>query len=186
MVSTPNIRASSYIVAQTKTPCWKCRDLTNVYSIMLGPGHEVFQALGDFDPNDSRLTAEDIAEARIPRWQVIDCHTVYYDLTYIGLNVFAYLRSVSENRYRIDRVNGAPRDSLMNHCEHCGVRQSERRLHRSSSHGRVDNYAFSFVNHNGSAYPISTTIINERFDAIGESWVRYFGSCISEGSLENA
>lgn len=180
----PNIRATSYSVARTHTSCWKCKKSTAVYGLLLHPGHEVFERLTDCNFDDDELTVEDIAAAQERRWRVVESDVVYYNLTYLSESVAARLRSQSRNRYRMDRVNGADTDSLMNHCEHCGVRQSERRLNRSDDSGAIDNYAFAYMTHSGPPQPIEMATVDEPFEATGSRWIGYGQSTIFEGEVD--
>lgn len=181
----PNIRAPFYTLAQTHTVCWRCRKLTVVFGVLLHPGHEVFERLTDCKFDDEDLTEEDIISANEKRWRKVESDVVYYNLTYLSPSVEAYLKLQSKNRYRMDRVNGAGVDSLMNHCEHCGVRQSERKLNRSDDSGAIDNYAFAYVTHAGPPNPIKVRTINEPFEAIGSRWIGYYGgNVIFEGEID--
>lgn len=176
-----NIRSCWYQVGSTVTTCWKCKKPTKVFSVMLPADHEVLVSIyvdetddgtdWDFDPSINGVLTKE--------WR--DDHgamTVYFNLKAVAFTVLETLAQMSGGHYRMDRYNNHDSDTLINHCEHCGVRQSERALNRSGDSGAIDNYAFAFVTHDGPPAPIAEQMVSSPFTAFGSDYVKYSGNCV--------
>lgn len=167
-----NIRSSGYSIATTKTYCWKCSKQTAVFGLLLPAGHEVFEPSEFEDEPDSW------------EWVKSDRETVYYDLRAVSASVLKRLSDVSAGRFRMDKYASASTDeTLMNHCEHCGARQSEERLNFPSDHSTPDKYAFAYTTVSTSTV-IDVHYVGEPFAALGGGWVVYAGVVCAGHLLE--
>lgn len=164
--ATMNLRSSKYGIASTKTRCWKCAKQTAVFGLLLPAGHEVFQP-SEFED-----------EPDIWEWVQAESETVYYDLQAVCPAVLKRLSDVSSGRYRMDKYRNASTETLMNHCEYCGVRQSEKGLNFPSDHGAPDSYAFAYITVSESK-PITVQYVAEPFEALGGGWIIYAGVVVS-------
>lgn len=142
------IRASSYLVAETLTECWRCHELTRVYALILPAGHETLES-GD-DDTDSYW------------YQHTEAALVLY-VTDLPQVVAAQMTSRSP-RYRIDFSKTTQSSYWMNHCEHCGMKQGDFGLYcepggaffpmdeRAASHIAIDAVQTAFECNGSTAY----------------------------------
>lgn len=156
-----NIRSPNYQVLNTVTTCWKCRRPTNVFGIMLPARHEILEAVG---------------------WVGDQGERVYYDIKAVAASVLAELSRISKGRYRMGRYNKSNCDMLINHCEHCDVRQDERTLNRPADSASPDYYAFALITQSAPPAPIHVQTVNKAFAAFGTEWIIYSG-CVAEGRI---
>lgn len=175
-----NIRSSNYQVSCTMTTCWKCKKLTKVYGIMLPTHHEALESLFVDDTEDG-TNPNDVL---MKEWVGDQGEKVYYNIKAITNDVDEELLRISNGQYRMDRYNNSDVDTLMNHCEHCGIRQSEKQLNIPAESASSNNYAFAFITLSDSPTPIYMQPINKPFSAIGTKWISYGHSTIVEGDIE--
>lgn len=103
-----NVRASSYFMAQSFTCCWKCRELTRVYGLILPAGHESLES-GDDDDD---------------YWYRHDEPTILHYVTDLLPGVANRIRVMSKH-YRVDFSKTTGSSYWMNHCEACGMKQGD-------------------------------------------------------------
>lgn len=107
--STPviNIRSSRYFIAQTVTPCWKCRRFTNVFGFILPAGNESLNP--DYEDD---------------KWDRNSDPAIVHYVTDMVPNVAARITGFSQH-YEVDYSNTTRSSYWMNHCQHCGLKQGD-------------------------------------------------------------
>ncbi|MYN29554.1 DUF5710 domain-containing protein [Duganella levis] len=108
------IRSDSYFLAQTVAMCWKCHELTSLFSFILPPGHETLEINEDSDDGDYWFRHSDPA-------------TVSY-VTDLPPHVVTQLKAVAPY-YRLDFSKTTGSSYWMNHCEQCGMKQGDFEMH---------------------------------------------------------
>lgn len=106
------IRADSYSVAQTEDACWKCGDLTRMYSFLLPTGYQTFEQ------------GEDDVEA----WFANEGKSMVSYVTDLLPSVAARIKSITRHYY-LDFSKTTNSSYWMNHCEHCGMKQGDFAMH---------------------------------------------------------
>lgn len=104
------IRSTSYFIAQTTKPCWKCGECTSVYGFILPVGHESLEP--DEDGDGPSL------------WCRYDEMTIVLYVTDLLPSVVSRIKGLSKH-YRVDFSNTTQSSYWMNHCEHCGMKQGD-------------------------------------------------------------
>lgn len=172
-----NIRSPNYEIASTVTTCWRCKKKTRVFCIMLPHNHEVLEMVyvDEDDDGTDPLFDPSINGASTTEWTGEQGMRVYYNLQSVTPSVLEELARVSRGKYRMDRYNGSDSETLMNHCEHCGVRQNEKALNNPADSASPDYYPFAFITHAGPPAPIHLQIVDKPFAAIGDEWILYSG-----------
>ena len=112
LLSEPDIgvRSSSYFIAQTTKPCWKCAEHTSVFGFILPAGHETLEPDEDDDERDA--------------WYRYDEPTIVHYVTDLLPAVAARVKAFSRH-YRVDFSKTTQGSYWMNHCEHCGMKQGD-------------------------------------------------------------
>jgi hypothetical protein len=107
----PNVRASSFGLAMSRTRCWKCSTMTPVACLVVGPEHE--EDCGDLDDC----------------WERADYASALSDITFISV---AALDVVRERAPWFRRVfsKTAEREYWGNTCTSCGALQGDFHLHQ--------------------------------------------------------
>ena len=104
------VRSSSYFIAQTTKPCWKCSEHTSVFGFILPSGHETLEP----DEEDEERDA----------WYRYDEPTIVHYVTDLLPAVAARIKAFSRH-YRVDFSKTTQSSYWMNHCEHCGMKQGD-------------------------------------------------------------
>lgn len=112
--SEVRIRSSAYFVAVTSDYCWKCAEPTSLFGLFLPPGHETLEIDEDADEGDY--------------WLRHDGWTSLSYVTDLLPHVAARLKAFAP-RYRLDFSKTTSTSYLMNHCEHCGMKQGDFEMH---------------------------------------------------------
>ncbi len=105
----PNIRAGSYLLAESTRECWRCSRQTRVFALMLPAGHEV-------------LDGED--DLACDEWQVAEEPTVLSYIGHLADPIPARLRALAPD-YRLDFSQMTGDFYWMSHCEHCAAKQGD-------------------------------------------------------------
>ncbi len=179
-----NVRSPNYQIARTVTTCWRCKKTTTVFCIMLPENHEVLETVyvDESDDGTDPFFDPSINGVATKEWMGGQGRKVYYNLQSIATSVLEELSRVSGGKYCMDRYNGSDGDTLMNHCEHCGVRQSEKSLNKPADSASAEHYAFAFITHVGPPAPIHLQTVNKPFAAFGSEWILY-GGIVAEGRI---
>lgn len=106
-----SVRSSSYFIAQTTKPCWKCREHTSVYGFILPAGHETLE----HDDEDGEQDA----------WYRYDEPTIVHYVTDLLPAVATRIKAFSRHHYHVDFSKTTQSLYWMNHCEHCGMKQGD-------------------------------------------------------------
>ena len=105
-----SVRSSSYFIAQTTKPCWKCAEHTSVFGFILPAGHETLEPDEEDDERDA--------------WYRYDEPTIVHYVTDLLPAVAARVKAFSRH-YRVDFSKTTQSSYWMNHCEHCGMKQGD-------------------------------------------------------------
>ena len=105
-----SVRSSSYFIAHTTKPCWKCSEHTSVFGFILPAGHETLEPDEDDDERDA--------------WYRYDEPTIVHYVTDLLPAVAARIKAFSRH-YRVDFSKTTQSSYWMNHCEHCGMKQGD-------------------------------------------------------------
>ncbi|HCL3713518.1 TPA: hypothetical protein N2B46_003761 [Pseudomonas aeruginosa] len=105
-----SVRSSSYFIAQTTKPCWKCNEHTSVFGFILPAGHETLEP----DEGDDERDA----------WYRYDEPTIVHYVTDLFPAVATRIKAFSRH-YRVDFSKTTQSSYWMNHCEHCGMKQGD-------------------------------------------------------------
>lgn len=102
------LRAPRYWLAQSHERCWLCHHTTDVYAVLLPPGHEALSKDG--------------------RWAQHDHAVLLIYLTDVSPDVRNTLHGITRI-YRPDYSRVTRASYWLNHCLHCSMRQGEHTLH---------------------------------------------------------
>lgn len=105
-----NVRASSYLIAQSEAHCWKCRELTQVFGFLLPAGHETLEPDDEDDNRDV--------------WYGHDEPTILSYVTKLAPAVVNQVKAMTRH-YRVDFSKTTGSSYWMNHCEACGMKQGD-------------------------------------------------------------
>jgi len=100
---SPNVRASSYLLARSTRHCGHCGRQTHVFAIILPAGHET-------------LGVED--DPCADEWEVSPAPTLLSHVSSLSAPDPECLRALAPG-YRLDHGRTAEGPYWMNHCEHC-------------------------------------------------------------------
>lgn len=139
------IRCDKYFVAQTATKCWRCGDATRVMGIVLPSGHETLES----DDNGSAWWIR----------QFEPCFVFY--ITELAAPVATHVSRISPN-YRVDFSKTTSSSYLMNHCEHCNMKQGDFAMY-------CEPGGAFFPTSQESARDIRLHIVEEPFGCHGEA-----------------
>ncbi len=106
------IRANSYRVAETEDTCWKCGELTRMYSFLLPAGYQTFEQGEDY----------------IDAWYTNEGASMVSYVTDLLPTVVAHIKSITRHYY-LDFSKTTNSSYWMNHCEHCGMKQGDFAMH---------------------------------------------------------
>ena len=109
-VSDINVRASIYFIAQSESHCWKCRERTRVYGLILPEGHETLEANDEDDDRDV--------------WYRHDEPTIAHYVTELRPAVSTRIKAMTQH-YRVDFSKTTCTSYWMNHCQACGMKQGD-------------------------------------------------------------
>lgn len=118
----PDVIATHYFLATASTACWKCKELTPVFSLAVPPSHLTLCPLPD--DSDGPITA--IA------WDVAECGGFLSDLIGTSGSVRRVLAAHCPT-YRVDYSHTTDTNYLMNHRANYGTKQGDFYLHQESS-----------------------------------------------------
>lgn len=182
--SVHNVRSANYIVAETLTNCWKCKKPTKVYSIMLPENHQILEWPDFYEDDDDTDTSVSQATNIEPtkEWTTAGGRRVYYNLQCVNALVLKELSNITQHKYRMDRYKGRKQETLINHCQHCDAKHSEKELNNPSDSADQDNYPFAFITHSQPPEEIFTRTVHSPFEAHGTKWIMYSG-IIVEGRI---
>lgn len=107
-----NVRSSSYYLAETVEPCWKCGQPTRVFGIAVPAGCEF---------------AEVDAFEEVKIWRRTGEMAFLSYIEYIPESVQGRMGALTPH-YRIDFSKTTNASYWMNHCEHCDMKQGDREL----------------------------------------------------------
>lgn len=142
----PNIRASSYFIAQSATSCWKCGAPTRAYGILLPAGHKVLEWI------ENEGSDEDVSE-----WVTVETPTIIHYVDFLPQSVQRRVSALSKN-YRLDFSKTTQSSYWMNHCDHCGMKQGDFEMYCEPEG------AFFPMNEHDAAY-ITLHFVAEPFEA---------------------
>lgn len=109
-----NLRSERYFILKNRRECWKCREITSVFSILLDEEHQELQ-YDDDDPSVSKWVSNDVL--------VIATSMEHMDpKTAKRMQQFA-------PQYTLDFSSTAGMKYYMNHCEQCTAKQGDFMLH---------------------------------------------------------
>jgi hypothetical protein len=108
------VRAISYSIAQAEETCWKCGELTRVYSFLLPAGHETFEPGEDDDEPDT--------------WQAHEWVSMVSYVTDLLPSIAVRIKALTPHYY-LDFSMTTNSSYWMNHCEHCGIKQGDFAMH---------------------------------------------------------
>lgn len=101
----PNVRGSSFLVATSTRPCWRCRRISQVVGFMLPEGHETIY-IGD-DPGEET-------------WELAEEPTLVSYVEWLNAPVADRMRREFP-LYRLAFSQTTGSHYWMNHCEFCNV-----------------------------------------------------------------
>jgi hypothetical protein len=109
-----NVRSPYYGIATSTKACWRCGKTTQVFGFMLPPGHETLE---ETESDDGTL-----------EWVKGEEETAILYVSYIPDAVKNQMKKISTN-FRLDFSKKTQSSYLMNHCEHCGIKQGDFNLY---------------------------------------------------------
>ena len=134
-----NIRSTTYHIAETIKPCWKCGEPTKLIGFLLPDGCEYADPL---DPEDEGFGPDDkYTEEELKNWikskdSVEWCHihspTFLAFITELLEEISRKARKISEN-YSKDYSKKAGMFYWMNHCQACGMKHGDFELYQEPS-----------------------------------------------------
>jgi len=126
-----NIRAPDYFITESSESCWKCGKTTRVYGLLLPAGHETLEPIDEADAgfgSDDQFDKADfqswLDSAESSRWSQSDDPTIIHYVTHISPSVITHIQRLTRS-YRVDFSKTTQSSYLMNHCEHCGMKQGD-------------------------------------------------------------
>lgn len=115
------IRASSYFIAETAKPCWKCGKLTKVFGFVIPAGHEVLEEVELDDCGSRGLNSAESIELQ---WVICNEPVIIHFIEYLPQMVIKRVQQLTRH-YSVDHSKQADGSYWMNHCEHCGMKQGD-------------------------------------------------------------
>jgi hypothetical protein len=106
------IRANNYSIAQAEDTCWKCGELTHMYSFLLPAGYQSFER----------------GEDHVDAWYTNEGRSMVSYVTDLLPTVAARIKAITRHYY-LDFSKTTNSSYWMNHCEHCGMKQGDFAMH---------------------------------------------------------
>lgn len=98
-----NVRATEFIVVEVKAICWKCLEMTKVFSVMVGPGYQFFE-------NN--------------QWSIRQQPALLHGLSGLSLGIQSKMSNLSNNKYR-PGVLKTGETHWLNRCSSCDIVQGD-------------------------------------------------------------
>lgn len=107
-----SVRAPHYFIIKSQTGCWRCKEITSVFSFLLPPEYEYYES-----------DAEDIGY-----WISPGVFSITSMVDGLAVSVISHMQKMTK-KYRIAYSKKAGVRYYMNHCEHCNATQGDFYLH---------------------------------------------------------
>ncbi|MHC1481473.1 DUF5710 domain-containing protein [Frateuria aurantia] len=114
------VRSPYYYVIESSTSCWKCLNLTRVFSFFLPEEHEQFEFVEDED--ESFTLSVDLG-----KWVCHGYRGTVSNISDLSRKVANELSRYTK-KFKSAYSKGGGR-YMMNHCEHCGSKQGDFYMH---------------------------------------------------------
>jgi hypothetical protein len=111
-----NVRATRYLIVESRACCPQCDVVTRVFAFALPAGYESLN-VGDDTPEDESGTWEAPGQAAVLSY-----------VEYLPEAVAERIGGITPH-YRVDHDAETGGAFWMNHCEHCGAQMMEEELH---------------------------------------------------------
>lgn len=108
-----DIRAMHYFIVQSHTHCWRCKELTRVFSFLLPPEYETYEPADDDGPG---------------YWFSPGGVCIVSMVNNLPTSVLANMKRYTRH-YRPAYSRTAGSMYFMNHCEHCNTAQGDFYMH---------------------------------------------------------
>jgi hypothetical protein len=116
-----NIRSPRYLLAHTLGTCWHCRASTQLFALVVPPGHEALElddeaqdAAGDEAQNETQNEA-----LAVDIWCAATHHAFLFYIEFLPAVIQDRLKQFTQS-YRLEFSDAAHGPYWANHCERCG------------------------------------------------------------------
>lgn len=111
-----NLKSDHFFILETYERCWRCKEMTTVFGILLPPGHEECESFVDDDENET-------LEWEQKDWNVVPCFVK--NLSELASKEIRLIA----NCYFLDSSKTYGSSYWMNHCEKCGAKIGDNYIH---------------------------------------------------------
>jgi len=124
-----NIRSPRYLLAHTLGTCWHCRAPTQLFALVVPPGHEALElddeaqdAAGDEAQNETQNEAQSETQNEalaVDIWCAATHHAFLFYIEFLPAVIQDRLKQFTQS-YRLEFSDAAHEPYWANHCERCG------------------------------------------------------------------